>query len=328
MALRTLPAVTFPAPTAFPTVGYGGSYFDKPAFKVPTYGTRPYANITWRLLEDYARVLASKNSADGIAAGVAWATFIYLLALTPNKKRTSPFHTSLILGVAFLLIHLMINLISPCMTGLNKYSAYAFLVGTENVIITSRFISVQAASLIAEIISFCCASLCLWLQAKGLMTSMQNRFPRFYRIILGYLIFTSVATIVAQTVYIVKSINKISKSSNKVITDYLMWIIIYHCLFAVSIGSYSLVSMCSIVSIIWKRPSSVVKGHNAYASALNLVGLLCAQSFVLPFIFCVLLLSISPVRVWVDPSVMILPTVYLIIPLGTLFMTINQKPTE
>lgn len=280
--MRTFPAVTYPAPTAFPTVGYGGSYYDKPAFKVPTYGTRPSANITWRLLEDYARVLANKNSTEGIAAGITWATFIYLLALTPNKKRTSPFHTSLLLGVAFLLIHLMINLISASIAGLNKYSAYAFLVGTENVIITSRFISVQAASLIAEIISFCCASICLWLQAKGLMTSVQNRFPRFYCTVLGYLIFTSVATFVTQMIYIIKAIKKIGKSTDKVITDYLMWIVIYRCFFAVSIGSYALVSMCSIVSIIWKRPSSVVKGHNAYASALNLVGLLCAQSFVLP----------------------------------------------
>ena len=44
-------------------------------------------------------------------------------------------------------------------------------------------------------------------------------------------------------------------------------------------------------------------------------------------VFCVLLLSSSS-KLWVEPGVMILPTVYLIIPLGTLFMTINQKPAD
>lgn len=283
MAMRTFPAVTYPAPVAFPTVGYGGSYYDTPVFKVPTYGASTSANITWRLLEDYARVLVNKSSTEGIAAGMVWATFIYLLALTPNPKRTSLFHTCLLLGVAFLLIHLMIDLISACIPGLSRYSAYVLLVGTESVIFTSHFISVQVASMITEIISYCCASVCLWLQAKGLMTSVQTRFPRLYQTILGYLIFTSVATFVTQLVYIVMSINHLGKTlADQVMYNYLVWLLVYHCLFAISIGSYALVSMCSIVSIIWMRPSSVVKGHNAYASALNLVGLLCAQSFVLP----------------------------------------------
>ena len=283
MATRTLPAVTYSAPVAFPTVGYGGSYYDTPVFKVPTYGASTSADLSWRFLEDYSRVLVNKSSTEGIAAGITWATLIYLLALTPNRKRTSPFHTCLLLGVAFLLIHLMIDLISACLPGLSKYSAYLLLVGTESVIFTSRFISVQVASMITELISYCCASICLWLQAKGLMTSVQNTFPRFYRIILGYLAFASVATFVTQLVYIVMTINQLGKTlADDVMYNYLTWLLVYHGLFSISIGSYDVVSMCSIVSIIWKRPSSVVKGHNAYASALNLVGLLCAQSFVLP----------------------------------------------
>ena len=283
MAMHTLPAVTYSAPVAFPTVGYGGSYYDTPAFKVPTYGASTSANFTWRFIEDYARVVVNKSSTEGIAAGITWATFIYLLALTPNQKRTSPFHTCLLLGVAFLLIHLMIDLISACIPGLTKYSAYLLLVGAESVIFTSRFISIQVASMITETISYCCASICLWLQAKGLMTSIQNRFPRVYQTILGYLIFTSVATLVTQLVYLAMTINQLGKTLPDDVTyNYLTWVLVYHSLFAISIGSYTLVSMCSIVSIIWMRPSSVVKGHNAYASALNLVGLLCAHSFVLP----------------------------------------------
>ena len=101
MAMRTLPAVTYSAPVALPTVGYGGSYYDTPAFKVPTYGASTSANFTWRFIEDYARVLVNKSSTEGIAAGITWATFIYLLALTPNQKRTSPFQTRLLLGLAF-----------------------------------------------------------------------------------------------------------------------------------------------------------------------------------------------------------------------------------
>lgn len=282
MAMRTLPALTYPAPVAFPTVGFGGSYYDSPAFSLPAYGTEP-ATLTWRFIEDYSRVVVNKSSTDGIAAGMAWATFIYLLALAPNQKRTSLFHTCLLGGVAILLVHLMINIISAGTPGLSKYSAYVLLVGAESVIFPPRFVAVQAASLVTEILSYCCASVCLWLQAQGLMTSIQNRFPMLYRIILGYLILSSMATFATQMVYIVKSLGQIGQNVNYTeFADYLTWIYVYHTTFAISIGSYALISMCSIVSIIWRRPYSLVKTHNAYASALNLVGLLCAHSFVLP----------------------------------------------
>lgn len=282
MATRILPAVTYPAPVTFPTVGYGGSYYDSPAFRVPAYGADP-AYLTWRFIENYSQVMVNKSSTEGIAAGMVWATFIYLLALTPNRKRTSRFHTCLLAGVGLLLIHLMMDIISACIPGLSKYSPYVLLVGADSVVFPPRFIAVQAVTLVAEILSYCCASICLWLQAQGLMTSIQNRFPMLYRIILGYLILTSMATFATQMVYIVMSISQIGKNlDHSVIANYLTWVYVYHSWFAISIGSYALVSMCSIVSIIWRRPSSLVKAHNAYASALNLVGLLCAHSFLLP----------------------------------------------
>ncbi|KAK5053109.1 hypothetical protein LTR84_002083 [Exophiala bonariae] len=327
MAMRTIPGLTYPAPVAFPTVGFGGSYYDSPVFSLPSYGTRP-AVLTWRFIDDYSRLVVNKSSTDGIAAGMTWATFIYLLALAPNQKRTSLFHTCLLGGVTLLLVHLMINIISAGTPGLSKYSPYILLVGPESVIFPARYIAVQAASLVTEILSYCCASVCLWLQAKGLMTSIQNRFPVLYCVILGYLVFSSMATFATQLICIVKTLVQIDqKPEYNAVADYLTWIYVYHTTFAVSVGSYALISMCSIVSIIWRRPYSLVKTHNAYASALNLVGLLCAHSFVLPFIFCILLL-VSHSRNIVEPSVMILPTVYLIIPLGTLFMTINQKSTS
>lgn len=292
IGLRTLTAQVLPAPTAFPTAGYGGSYYRKVTFQVPTYSSTANNHISWGLIDDYIRIVISNLSAIGIAAGLTWGTFIYVLALTPNRKRTTPFHTFLLLGLVFLLIHLMIDLITACIPGLSKYPAYDVLTrDQESLLYSQQYMSVHMTSHASNMSSYTCASICLWLQARGLLTGVRVKLRRLYLCVLILLLLSSTLSFAAQVAYLVGLAQQLGKPfSIEGFQAYVTYEAVYVVTYAVSIGSYALVAMCSIVNIIWRRPSSVVKGVNAYASALNLVGLLCAQSFAVPC-ECVAILS-------------------------------------
>ncbi|KIX05518.1 uncharacterized protein Z518_06390 [Rhinocladiella mackenziei CBS 650.93] len=326
--MNTIPAVTLTAPARFPTAGVGGSYYDV-NFGVPTYGATAWNQISWRLLDNWDRISINYASSEGIAAGLIWATLIYLLALTPNHKRTTSFHSILLVGLVFILIHLMIDIISSLTPGLHTISAYTFLTGD---VLSStwptNYYGTYATSVVAAWLAFVFAAICLWLQAKGLMTGIRSRFPAAYKVILSYLVLASLAALALGMTFNIQQILNIGKPMTPPhTTQSVQFRNAYLIGYATSIGSYSLVSICSIIDIVWRRPSSVIKGRNAYASALNLVGLLCAQSFVIPFIFCIL--QIMPSRVgWIQPEIMLLPSVYLNLPLGSLFMTVNSNSSD
>ncbi|KAL2408305.1 hypothetical protein ABEF93_001112 [Exophiala dermatitidis] len=269
MAVRTMPAVTLTEATSFPTAGIGGSYYDT-AFGVPTYGSAVFDQTTWRLLDNWDHGNVNYASSEGLAAGLAWATLIYLLALTPSHKRTTPFHCFLLAGLVFMLLHLMINVIAALTPGLKTTTAYIY-------------ITLDIAS---------------------------SAWPR-----------NCVAFNIKQIMYIGKT--TALEESTAVLQLRNLYLITY----AISIGSFSLVSIFSIVDIIWRRPSRVIKGHNVFASALNLVGLLCAQSFMVPFIFCILQVIPNNSGIML-PEIMLLPSVYVILPLGSLFMTVNTPDSE
>lgn len=283
MAVRTMPAVTLTEATSFPTAGIGGSYYDT-AFGVPTYGSAVFNQTTWRLLDNWDHGNVNYASSEGLAAGLAWATLIYLLALTPSHKRTTPFHCFLLTGLVFMLLHLMINVIAALTPGLKTTTAYIYI--TLDIASSAwprKYVVVTAMSAVASWFSFIFAAICLWLQAKGLMTGIRVRFITVYKMILGYLILTSVLALASCVAFNIKQIMYIGKTTAlEESTAVLQLRNLYLITYAISIGSFSLVSIFSIVDIIWRRPSRVIKGHNVFASALNLVGLLCAQSFMVP----------------------------------------------
>ncbi|KAL2403960.1 hypothetical protein ABEF95_004706 [Exophiala dermatitidis] len=328
MAVRTMPAATLTETTSFPTAGIGGSYYDT-AFGVPTYGSAVFNQTTWRLLDNWDHGNVNYASSEGLAAGLAWATLIYLLALTPSHKRTTPFHCFLLTGLVFMLLHLMVNVIAALTPGLKTTTAYIYI--TLDIASSAwprKYVAVTAMSAVASWFSFVFAAICLWLQAKGLMTGIRVRFITFYKIILGYLILTSVLALASCVAFNIKQIMYIGKTtaldeSTAVLQLRNLYLITY----AISIGSFSLVSIFSIIDIIWRRPSRVIKGHNVFASALNLVGLLCAQSFMVPFIFCILQVIPNNSGIML-PEIMLLPSVYVILPLGSLFMTVNTPDSE
>lgn len=283
MAAITIPALALPAPTNFPVAGVNGEFYDV-AFGVPTYSVDAFNVISWRSIDNWDHANSNYVSSEGIAAGLIWATLIYLLALTPTRKRTTPFHAFLLTGLVFMLLHLMMEIIAALTPGLHITSAYTVLTGD----ITSstwprRYRAVYATSRVAAWLAFICAAVCLWLQAKGLMTGIRVRRPNFYRIILSYLVIAALAALGACMAYWIQQITIISAAETPAMSNYSAKLRdVYLITYAISIGSFSLVSICSVVDIVWKRPSSLLKRHNVFASALNLVGLLCAQSFVVP----------------------------------------------
>jgi hypothetical protein len=236
-------------------------------------------------------------SIEGVAAGLAWGTLIYILALTPSRKRSTFFHSILLLGLVLLLVHYMIDLVASETPGISAQSFYLLITDDYSTShFTSGFMTAWATSTITECLSFLCACICLWLQAKGLLSGIRLNYATFYRIFLTYLVLASLAALGGRLTYMVSELKWLGKRRPDWAEDIVYATsLTYGATYAICIGSYSLVSMCTIVTIVWKRPKSVVSGQNAYASALNLVGLLCAQSSVVPCesfpLFSILLIS-------------------------------------
>ena len=271
------------APTVFPTAGVGGEYYDTP-FEVPTYSTGAINEVSWRAIDYFSHIIANYAVSEGVATGLVWATLIYLLALTPGRKRTTPFHTFLLLGLVFMLLHLMLDIIAVVTPGLSTNSSYVVLTNdVASSVWTTQYIAIYIICKVANWLAFIFATTCLWLQAKGLLRGVKVRFNIVYRVILTYLALTAVAALVCSMTYWIHQIMGVKMDPTpqmdynmlKMKTSYLVT-------YAISIGSFSLVSICSVLDIVWRRPSSVIKTNNAFPSALNLVGLLGAQSFIVP----------------------------------------------
>jgi hypothetical protein len=282
-AIATVPAVTLSPPSSYPTAGIGGSYYDTP-FYVPVYNSTDPVPTSWRTLDKLGFFIAYTLSPEGIAAGLAWATLIYVLALTPNRKRTTLFHSILLFGLIFLLTHYMIDLIAAQTPGISTQAFYLLVTGDyASSKFPSSFTAAWVISLVMECLALICACTCLWLQAKGLLSGIRLSHTKVYRGILTYLILASLTAVGGRVAYMTSHLKWLRTYRPDWAADVVdQTAKAYGITSAICIGSYSLVSMCSIIAIIWQRPRSVVHGQNAYASCLNLVGLLCAQSSIIP----------------------------------------------
>jgi hypothetical protein len=275
-----------PIDWVYPTAGVGGSLYNKP-FIVPTYPTDqdpPY--MTWHMLDIWGYTNGTIVATKGVATGLVWAIFLYLLALTPIHKKTTPFHTFMLIGLVFALIQLMIELLSNITPGLNPSPAYNFLT-QDNASGTwpLTFIATFATSQVAAWLAFTFAAICLWIQAQGLMTGIKVQNVAIYYAILGYLASTSVATLGSAMAYSITQIKIVTLSGGEMVlamANSHVYQSIYLVIYAVCIASYSLISMLSVIHIILRRPKSVMQKTSTYASALNLVGLFCAQSAIVP----------------------------------------------
>ncbi len=269
--------------TSFPTAGIGGQYYNNPSFEVPVYSHGARRTLTWQMIDAWNQYSLNYAIGEGIATGLVWAALIYLLALTPSRKRTTLFHSFLLAGLIFMMIHLMLDIISVVTPGLSASSAYVVLTrDISSSIWTTQYTALYAATRVTNWLAIISASLCLWLQAKGLMSGLKVRFPTVYYILLTYLALSSLAALIASMVYWIYQITVIHDDITYPAFFAKMLRNVYLIIYAISIGSYSLVNVCSVMNIIWKRPSSVLTPHSAYHSALNLVGLLGAQSFIVP----------------------------------------------
>ncbi|KIW39885.1 uncharacterized protein PV06_08457 [Exophiala oligosperma] len=327
MASTVVLATPTASPTVFPTAGIGGEYYTNPLFEVPVYTGYARSAITWQMLDAWNIVGLQYAVAEGIACGLIWATFIYLLALTPSRKRSTRFHIILFTGLCFETTHLTMDAISLVTPGLSANSAYLVLTrDMASSVWTTSYKAFYTSTQALNWVAFICATTCLWIQAQGLLTTLKVRSSIAYVVVLVYLVSAALATLIASLVYWIYQI--------KVIPDNIDWDMalyarklrnIYLLLYAISIGSFSLVNLFSVLEIMWRRPFSIIKSESVYHSALNLLGLLGIQSCLVPLIFCIMQIVYTG-NEWVLPA-LLLPSVYLILPLGTLFVTINATNT-
>lgn len=190
------------SPTIFPTAGIGGEYYSNPIFEVPVYTSYARNAITWQMLDAWNIVGLQYAVAEGIACGLIWATFVYLLALTPSRKRFTRFHIILFTGLCFETTHLTMDVISLVTPGLSANSAY--LVLTRDIassVWTFSYKAFYTSTQVLNWVAFICATICLWIQAQSLLATIKARFSIVYIVLLVYLVLAALATLVASLVY-------------------------------------------------------------------------------------------------------------------------------
>lgn len=216
MASTVVLATPTASPTVFPTAGIGGEYYTNPLFEVPVYTGYARSAITWQMLDAWNIVGLQYAVAEGIACGLIWATFIYLLALTPSRKRSTRFHIILFTGLCFETTHLTMDAISLVTPGLSANSAYLVLTrDMASSVWTTSYKAFYTSTQALNWVAFICATTCLWIQAQGLLATLKVRSSIAYVVVLVYLVSAALATLIASLVYWIYQI--------KVIPDNIDW---------------------------------------------------------------------------------------------------------
>lgn len=282
------PGVFFTRPSDCPVNGFGGSWYDQPFGLVPVYNRGAIDvndQITWADIDRFAAVIANIWVTNGACLGLCLAVFAYIIALTPSKKRGLPFHTSLLLALFCEIGRLIADIARASNIGLSPYPAYLALTGDyEATTYSSTFQALDIAGLIFAPLAFFFTAICLYLQACGLLTNLHLRHRFYYFTIMTYLVVTSLVALglrmtisVIQALYNTNALNTQSIELQTISNLRRATTISY----AVSIGSWCIVSFVSVVWLIATR-SKLIVTNRLYDTALTLLSLVFMESFVVP----------------------------------------------
>ena len=120
-------SVEYPEVTSYPVNGFGGTLFDYPFFAVPIYNpAASYVNhhVTWHVIDNYTLSAVNIAVTDSVCLGLCFATLIYVLALTPKKKRRTPFHAFLLAALVLEIIRLLCYIGPASSVGNSLFSSY------------------------------------------------------------------------------------------------------------------------------------------------------------------------------------------------------------
>lgn len=274
----------FPKATSYPVNGYDGSYYNERFRGIPVYNEgQPgvNSNISWKVIDDYALVVVNIMAIDSVCLGLCLATFVYTISLTPKEKRSKLFHVSLLLALV-LEIYRLLTVVAPASTpGISSFSSYLLI---TNDVEASNFSTGYYFAAISGYFSGCLAYLftvgCLYIQTKGLLAGIELRHPKCHIIGICYLLSISAIAFVANVVF---DAFQTARMFGKV--RYYSTFIALHkmvlALYAVSLGSWCLVSLITVAILVFTR-SDIVKGNTRYDTVLRILLLTLLDSFIVP----------------------------------------------
>jgi len=278
--MADLPAEPLPSVSSRPVNGFGGTYYDWP-FYVPTYTTDDpmvFNQTTWRIIDQWNQVNLNMQATEGVGLGMCLTALVYILVLTPNGKRGKPFHSFLLAALLFEMLRLLCDLIQSTQAGVSQYSAYLWLTNDQAATTySSAYRGVTICGLTAACAAYFFTTICLYVQSRGLLSSFEMSYRKTYRVLMGYLIMASIAAFVMRVTLMVYQSASIPAAPQAFHIREATLIT-----YTVSIGSWSLVSMCSVVMIIITRPRSMINRNSLYTTVLNLIALVCMESFIVP----------------------------------------------
>lgn len=312
--------ITFPTYTLF-----DGSYAVASSYQMMDINIHFYQ----RLLTSYA-----------VCFGLLLMTFIQILALTPSAKRGLPLFIFNIAAIAFEEMRLISEIVMFTFSG---WSSSYFII-TQDAAGTGVSNSTTAYAVIVQIVaplSFMFIQFCLFIQAKAVLSGLQQTHPRLHISIMTTLLSLGVITFLWRIfLSVTNSWSSISITGHWDPT----WIeMVADALYAASLGSWSLVFAVQVGIILYRRAK--LGGKLQRSEALNILMLTGIESMILPstftcssstllspmgiytdqafaVLFCIL--QFVPTNWLVEPEIIIVPSVCVLIPFGSLWASSMQ----
>lgn len=336
-------------PDTCPVNGFGGSWYDQPFEVVPVYNRGAPGvvdQISWAKIDEWATIVSNVWVTTGTCFGLCLAALAYVIALTPNKKRGKPFHTTLLLALVAEIGRLLCNLTRASNVGLSRYSAYLGLTSDYDATTYSpAFQGLTITSMIFACLALFFTYLCLYIQTNGLLTGLRLHYRAVFWAFMIYLIIMSLVTLglrVTATAIQTKALLRPGSVGEAVSHTYFNVREATSIASAISLGSWCMVSLCSVFWLMFTRTKLIVSNRH-YDTALTILSLVFMESFVVPckapfsFPTCqphhdnleltrpvvFIILQAFPQSGLRLAELVVLPSILVLLPMGSLFMTIH-----
>ena len=286
LALQPGPGITFPKPATCPVNGFGGSWYNQPFAGVPIYNRGAegvVTEITWAAIDEWSTgAVANVWVTTGACLGLCLATLAYIVALTPNKKKGLPFHTSLLLALVFEIARLLCDMGRSSSIGLSPYSAYLGI--TNDMSATTydpAFQGITIAGMVCATLAFFFTIVCFFIQASGLLTGLHMRYQPVYVGVISYLLTASFVAFALRISFTVVQSLWITEAAAFNASVLVKMRLATGVAYAISLGSWCTVSLASVSWLMFTR-SKLIVSNRPYDTALTILSLVFMESFVVP----------------------------------------------
>ena len=233
------------------------------------------------MIDQFAQSTASVASVSGICLGLCLATLVYVIALTPRAKRGRPFYIFLVLALIAEIIRLLFDAIRISKPGVSPYPAYLNLTSDNgSTYWSSEYINLSIATQSAAIFAYISTVGCLFVQTSSLLSNVRLNHSHVYWCVMTTLTLASAATVAFRATYTAYQVMGIQRRHNNLSAGALRQgtLVAY----GASLGGWCLVSLVSVVYLLYSRLRLGVNANQFYQVTLTVLGIITLESLVVP----------------------------------------------